>query len=1238
MNKTFNYLICFLFLLGSQDIFSQAPTVEQHLQTIAAQEGLIPADISDYVINNTHRSSRSELNHFYLLQRFDGIEIYETQSSIHTRSDNTLFRYNNAFLANVAARVSITSASLSHNDIIQRVIENFGYDDSQLPIEIENNGGREEARLFSGGSISQSDIPIKMMYYQTEANELRLCYDLNIDETDFSDWWSLKVDANSGEIVDQVNWTLECNFEHDAEGHHICADDHTCSKYEDLDKSNRSSTSATTNMYNVFAEPVESPNHGNRNIISDPADPVASPYGWHDTNGAAGAESTLTVGNNVTAQEDQNGNNGSGFRPDGGTDLVFDFPIDFTLPPADNREASLSNLFYWNNLIHDVWYQYGFDEGAGNFQENNYGNGGAGSDSVNADGLDGSGSNNANFSTPTDGGNPRMQMFLWSPAGASSSTTINSPASISGNINGVVAGFGPTTFNVTQDIVLADDGTAEPTEACNALINDTAIDGNIALIDRGTCQFGTKVLNAENAGAIAAIVCQNTSDAPFTMGAGTMGNQVTIPSIMISMADCDSIRSNLPGVNISIESTNSNVEIDGSFDNLVIGHEYGHGISIRLTGGSNNSNCLNNSEQMGEGWSDWIGLMMTMGPNDVGETGRGIGTYAVGQNTFGGGIRAYPYSTDMTVDPRTYLEVNSSAIPHGVGSVWCAMLWELTWALIDEYGFDPDLHNGTGGNNIAMELVTEGFKLQPCSPGFVDGRDAIIDADLALNGGQNECLIWSAFAKRGLGLSASQGSSASINDGTESFDVPASCEVFDITKTVDKPSVIAGDILTYTLTFDNQTSTTYTNLEISDTLVSGLSYVSGSATNNASFTNGVVSLSAANVAPFSTVSFNFQAKVDSSLTSIAEDFLDDAESGTGNWVFENDNINENGWVIDPVNPFQGTNSWFAENGNTGIQNNKFMTLQISEKLTASSELRFWHTYNTLSNFDGGIVEISIDNQVTWVDLNANFTQNGYDNFVFGDPSAEAFGGTNNTAYIESIVDLSSFAGENVFIRFSSIHLGNMQGTGWNIDDIEITNTEKTASNIGYFTASPSIDTTLNIFPPTDVIAATCNDGIQNGTETGIDTGGNCSTAGPCDFDTVLSGNPASGGTFQAQNQITSTATVSANTDYFASCILLDNDFEVIIGTEFLVEINPCTPFNDDGELELKVVSTGTKDDQLQTVIDVNIPEAGKYSLQLVQEDGTIRVLPAQNFAKGVHRITIETETTFTPNKIEVVKE
>jgi hypothetical protein len=65
--------------------------------------------------------------------------------------------------------------------------------------------------------------------------------------------------------------------------------------------------------------------------------------------------------------------------------------------------------------------------------------------------------------------------------------------------------------------------------------------------------------------------------------------------------------------------------------------------------------------------------------------------------------------------------------------------------------------------------------LQPCSPGFVDGRDAILAADVALYGGANECLIWEAFSKRGLGFSASQGSSGSKSDGTEAFDKPSSC-------------------------------------------------------------------------------------------------------------------------------------------------------------------------------------------------------------------------------------------------------------------------------------------------------------------------------------------------------------------------------------------------------------------------------------------------------------------------------
>jgi hypothetical protein len=74
-----------------------------------------------------------------------------------------------------------------------------------------------------------------------------------------------------------------------------------------------------------------------------------------------------------------------------------------------------------------------------------------------------------------------------------------------------------------------------------------------------------------------------------------------------------------------------------------------------------------------------------------------------------------------------------------------------------------------------MELVIEGLKLQPCSPGAVDGRNAIILADQLLNGGINECLIWSTFAKRGLGFNASQGNTDDRFDQVENFTIPLNC-------------------------------------------------------------------------------------------------------------------------------------------------------------------------------------------------------------------------------------------------------------------------------------------------------------------------------------------------------------------------------------------------------------------------------------------------------------------------------
>src|SRR5690606_2217414 len=204
-----------------------------------------------------------------------------------------------------------------------------------------------------------------------------------------------------------------------------------------------------------------------------------------------------------------------------------------------------------------------------------------------------------------------------------------------------------------------------------------------------------------------------------------------------------------------------------------ITHEYGHGISRRLTGGPATS-CLNNAEQMGEGWSDWFGAMLTMVSTDTRTTRRPVGNYLCGQPANGNGIRPAPSTADFAVNNYTYQRSRTQAVPHGVGFVWATILWEVTWDMIDTYGFDPNIWDPTGteGNIVMLNLVTEALKIQPCSPGFVDGRDAILAADAALYGDAHRNVLWIAFARRGLGFSASQGSPNPNADHTEAFDIP----------------------------------------------------------------------------------------------------------------------------------------------------------------------------------------------------------------------------------------------------------------------------------------------------------------------------------------------------------------------------------------------------------------------------------------------------------------------------------
>jgi extracellular elastinolytic metalloproteinase len=495
------------------------------------------------------------------------------------------------------------------------------------------------------------------------------------------------------------------------------------------------------------------------------------------------AEFTVTRGNNVHAYADRDNNNVAdpGSSPDGGGTLTFDFPLDLDRRPLDSQAAMVTNLFYWNNIMHDVTHGYGFDEAAGNFQVNTYGRGGLGNDDVRAEAQDGSGRNNANFGTGVDGVRPRMQMFEWRSA-APNPIVVHPPSAIAGTYFGPMAGFGEslvTTGSISGEVVYVGRG-CDPAYQAGQPLDPYPVspDDKIALIDRGSCTFVAKVKKAQDNGARLVIVANNIVGPPVAMGGADP--TITIPSVMVGLEDGNLFRTNVP-LNATVsDGTGGAPDRDSDLDAGVITHEYGHGVSNRLTGGPATVACLNNAEQMGEGWSDWFALTLTTHPTDTATTPRGVGTYVSFQPPDDVGIRPTPYTTDINVNPSTYASVadeTNISQPHGIGYVWTTMLWEVYWNLIDRHGYNPNIYGEwtTGGNNLAMQLVMDGMKFQPCRPGFVDGRDAILQADMALTGAANRCEIWRAFAKRGLGASASQGSSNNRTDGVAAFDLPASC-------------------------------------------------------------------------------------------------------------------------------------------------------------------------------------------------------------------------------------------------------------------------------------------------------------------------------------------------------------------------------------------------------------------------------------------------------------------------------
>ena len=918
-------LLC-SFFLKAQEIDKQ--TALQIVAKNSSVIGLSADEINNSLVSNAYYDNLAGIKLIYLQQGFQGIPVYN-QLMVLAFKNESLVSKSGSFISSIGKRVNVGNG-LPAMPATAAVMTALG--DRKLTakqdmfmIRSDDNGRKI---TFNDMGISRENITAQLMWVPTEKAGIRLAWQVYIIPTTTSDYWQIRVDASDNRVLDMNNLTVYCNWDSPLHQANTCDKEHRAAtgtnsvqqtqkislftgklnKQQDYNIPN-SPAIINSATYRVIPFPAESPIHpgGTPAVKVNPwlaAPGNATSLKWHST---GTNDYNFTRGNNVWAVEDRDGNNGttglSAISSTSSDPLSFDFTPNFTVNPTQvspvpNQQFNITNLFYWNNIIHDLTYLYGFDEVSGNFQSNNQGRGGAGNDFVLADAQDGGGTNNANFSTPADGSSGRMQMYLWS----------GSP------------------------------------------------------------------------------------------------------------------------------------QKDGDVDNGVVVHEYAHGISNRLTGGPAQSGCLSNAEQMGEGWSDYYGLMYTQdwansNVNTGFNTPRGIGTYVVGQTVNGTGIRSQKYCTNFSVNNKVYA-TNISGESHNRGEIWCAVLWDMTWNIINQVNsinpniFDPA---GGGGNTIALKLVTEGMKLQPCSPGFIDGRDAILQADQILYGGLYSCAIREAFRRRGMGAFASQGSSSSVNDQVADFS--SGSANFGLTQ-AGVTQVNEGQNITYTNTVSNSPCAVISNFLLTDTLPTNVTYVSG-GTYNA--TTRVVSFPV-NLAAGETQAYSFTVNVNAGSYYPTVTVYEDPVSGTtipAAWT--NTSTTSTIWEVSNARSHSAPSSYYSFNRDIQSDQRLFSTNAIALGATPPP-LSFWHWYSTEGTYDGGVLEISTNNGTSWIDAKPNIILGGYTGTMDATTllsGRTAWTGSSNNKFIKTKVNMQPYANQSVKIRFRFTSDVGTNLEGWYVDDIAI---------------------------------------------------------------------------------------------------------------------------------------------------------------------------------------------------------
>ena len=1069
-----------------------------YFKQVAVKHGANKFSIGQSQLKSIHDTGRGGLIARYQ-QVVDGIEVFSRSINVLIDRDNNLVASSGYY--SPVNRAAVSQFNLDQSQAFKLAFQaNTGVvieDSSSFQFEAQGREVKLSNTLVTDSFELTSNSRSWPVYYSLNNDSLRAAYYVEAETRDSkvkgvqaqtSAFYSYVIDAENGEILYRNNLIKDVTTTYRIFADSVSHEPYDGPQGNALTPHPTGELNDTPAIGETFVVP---------NTITLDHGPISTQDPW------LSPSATTTSGNNVNAYADISGQDGfdaNDVMPTmtGPNAFEYEFASFDAGLSGNGQKHAVVSLFYLNNYLHDWFFDNGFDELAGNAQLSNYLRGGLEGDPINAEAQDFDGLNNANMSVPSDGASPRMQMFVFDSISERGIEIDGLP-----NVGVGIAEFGPDEFDVNGILSLVNDDVAPVGDGCESLNEN--LSGKVALIDRGNCNFTVKVKFAQDAGALAVIIANNNALDEAGGGVITMGgtdNSIIIPSLFVAKETGDSIKLLVAAdSNLQARVFKFSKLLDGTLDNGIVAHEWGHYLTDRLVG---NANGLTNNQgsSMAEGWSDFIALLMMVKENDRliagNENFQGVYSASSFTNNAYFGFRRVPYSTDMNKNALTFKHiedgvslplhhpvsfgvsgVNNSEV-HASGEVWAVALWEGFVALLNksEYSFEQ-------AREVMKDYLVAGLKMTPNAPTMLEARDAFLTVVLANNAEDFE-LIRDAFAKRGMGAGAiapdrlSEDHQGVVEDLVQGVDLQAFLSVsgeFVDGADCDQDGVLdVGEAVNLDLSFKNYAASGLPQFSVNmgsngdasfseNTIsVNALTQFGDSASNSLEVTlNNATTMQ----------SIELSATVDE-IGNAADDFVEPAPitfSSIVEFDFEQTNTTDDMSVTRTslhdwqslssdgrLFPFSIRNATWHGPASAAPGATDLVTPIIKVAATGDFVVSFEHFYffessedteGVLRHWDGGVIEVSVDG-AAWrdvVDFGATLSQ-PYNGAVdtFNDVLADrqAYTQTRDLNDLNMSANSVTFPeglvnGQNIRLRFRIGTDANTSDFGWMIDNFVVTN-------------------------------------------------------------------------------------------------------------------------------------------------------------------------------------------------------